>query len=378
MKPSSSGRRLLTTCAIAAFAGCGTATQPPGPGAIAQGAARAAHGSAGSFVYAAQCCGLFNSGAVTVYDPGLAGIARRVTGKQLNPIVIAVDGVGTLYVLDQSAGYEGGISVTEFGSGSTRPSRRITGLYWGVTLALDPSNDLYVANCNTCVDSGRGTRTTAPDSIAVYAPGSTSLMRTITQGVHVPRSVAVDAAGYVYVANAGSVQPPHPASVSVYSPGSTSLLRTVKKGITDPQFLTTDNAGNVFLVNEPSEVIEFAPQLTTVLRTITDGIASPEALAIDASGALYVANTDRYPSKGWVSVYAAGSSGAEYRIVKGVNDPVALAADGAGDLYVANNRWDLPGKPVWISEYLPNERKPSRSAKTRKFGGTTSMGLGSQ
>jgi hypothetical protein len=196
---------------------------------------------------------------VTVYDPGLAGIARRVTGKQLNPISIAVDGAGTLYVLDQSAGYEGGISVTEYDSGKTRPSRRITGLYWGVTLALDRSNDLYVANCNTCVDSDRGTRATGHDSIAVYEPGATTPMRTITQGVHVPRSVAVDAAGYVYVANAGSVKPAHPASVSVYSPGSTSLLRTVKKGITDPQSLTTDNAGNEFLVNAPSEVIEFAP-----------------------------------------------------------------------------------------------------------------------
>jgi hypothetical protein len=118
--------------------------------------------------------------------------------------------------------------------------------------------------------------------------------------------------------------------------------------------------------------------LSAVLRTITDGIASPESLATDVFGTLYVANTDRYPSKGWVSVYAAGSSSAEYRVVKGINDPVALAVDGAGDLYVANNRWDLPGKPVWISEYLPNERKPSGTAKARKFGGTTSLGLASQ
>ncbi len=371
--------RALAVCAtVVMLAGCARSPSSATGGAIPQTLPAEAPRSAGSYVYVAQCCGVLNSGDVTVYEPGLTGIVRHIVAKQFNPIVIALDSAGTLYVLDQSAGYAGGISVTEYDYGSTRPSRKIAGLYWGVTIALDGSNDLYVANCNTCVD----TDDTAPekqlDSIAVYGPKATTPMRTITQGVHVPESIALDAAGTLYVANSGTGKSAHPPSLTAYSPGSTSLLRTVKKGITRPGPLATDGAGNVFLANGSSEVIEFAPQLSNVLRKITDAIASPQALTTDDSGTLYVANTDQYPSKGRVSVYSAGSSSAEYEIVKDVDQPVALRVDNAGDLYVANDNWDLPGHPGWIGEYPPNARKPIGLTKTRRYGNTTSLGLGRQ
>jgi sugar lactone lactonase YvrE len=382
--------RLSACAAIALLAGCGGAQSPIGPfGTTAQGAATAVErrspevpqairpttSTTGSYLFAADCCGVFNSGDVNVYDPGLTGLSRQVVRGAFNPIAIAVDRTGTLYVLNQSYGYAGGISITEFDRGSTKRSRRIAGLYWGVAMTLDRRNNLYVANCNTCVDdSRRGGPDKARDSVTVYQAKTTGLLRTITQGIHTPQSLALDAAGNLYVANAGSNQ--FRPTVTVYGPGSTSLLRTVSQGIAQPDHLAIDDIGDVFVANGYFEVIEYASQLSKRLRTINDQIASPESLATDASGNLFVANSDSYPAEGWVSVYAPGSSNVAYKIVTGVDDPVALTLDGDKNLYVANDQWGQPGTSGRLSVYAPQARKPLRSMRGGRYGGPFAVVLG--
>ncbi|MGA8535112.1 MAG: hypothetical protein WB615_13470 [Candidatus Tumulicola sp.] len=290
-------------------------------------------------------------------------------------MAITVDRTGTLYVLNQSYGYGGGISVTEFDRGSIKPSRTINGLYWGVTLALDQSNNLYVANCNTCVDDSRfDGQSRAQDSVTVYRANQTQLLGTITQGIHKPQSLAFDPAGNLYVGNLGTSRN-HP-SVAVYAPGSTSLAQNITQGITRPELLATDAAGDLFVANGFSEVLEYAPGSSKRLRRITDEIASPQALVVDASGMLYVDNTDQYPAKGWVSVYAPGSSTSKYRIVSGINNPVALALDGNDDLYVANDEWGEPGRPGRIDLYAAHARKPLQSIRGGHYGLPFALALG--
>ncbi len=288
---------------------------------------------------------------------------------------IGLDTSGTLYVLDESAAYGGGIAVSEFDGGGTERSRRITGLYWGVTIALDSMDDLYVANCNTCVDSGERGLTGTQDSVTVYAPHSTSLLRTITQGVDVPSSMAIDAAGDVYVANLGPPTAPRP-SLTVYAAGSTSLLRKVTKGMKNPAALATDGGGDLYVANGSAEVDEYAPQLRKVLRRITKSIASPQALAVDGAGVLYVANSQSYPLPGFISVYEPGSTVAKYRIVRGIDQPEGLALDDSGDLYVADVDWGYP-PPGWVSEYRPGGRRPIGIVKMRRYGGPFHLQIGS-
>lgn len=374
MKRLKLGRRMLGAVALASLmTGCSVpSTLVPGP---ARDQTPTMRHAASAYLYVAQCCGLFNPGDVTVYGPGLHRVARRIKEKQLYPMSIGLDTSGTLYVLDESAGYGGGVTVSEFDGGGTKRSRRITGLYWGVTLALDSIDDLYVANCNTCVDSGERGQTGTPDSVTVYAPHSTSLLRTITQGVDVPNSMAIDAAGDLYVANLGPATTPRP-SLTVYAAGSTSLLRKVTKGVDKPAALATDAAGDLYVANGSTEVDEYAPQLRKVLRRITDGIASPQALAIDGAGVLYVANSQSFPSAGFISVYEPGSTVAKYRIVQGIDQPEGLALDGNGDLYVADVDWGYP-PPGWVSEYRPGARRPIGIVKMQRYGGPFYLSIGS-
>ena len=63
--------------------------------------------------------------------------------------------------------------------------------------------------------------------MTVYAPGSTSPLRTISQDVSYPVALAFDESGDLCVANADGNN--GNGSVTVYAPGSTSVLRTISQ-----------------------------------------------------------------------------------------------------------------------------------------------------
>src|SRR5579862_3555261 len=193
-------------------------------------------------------------------------------------------------------------------------------------LAFDASGNLYVAN-NPHSD-GEG------NTVTVYAPGSTTAMQTISQGLFDPTAIAVDASGNLYVANRGAW------TVTVYAPGSTSVLRTISysDGISYPVALAFDGAGNLYVANQYEEpdgsvsVTVYAPGGTSPLRKISQGMDRPQALAFDNSGNLYVANL----AGNTITVYAPGSTSVLRTISQGVYHPAGLAFDASGNLYVSN------------------------------------------
>jgi len=341
-------------------------------------------GKSGAYAYVANCCGVLNNGDVTVYDSGLTSLEHRQTAGAAFPMTIAVDTAGTLYVLNESSDGPQGIAVTEYDRGSHTPARRIGGFYWATTLALDATNELYVANCNTCTSSGvrpRAQDSPTHDSVTVYLHKQIKPVRTITEGIHDPTALALDPAGDVYVAN----DPPsggnlHP-SVTVYAPQSTKLIKKITNQITRPMPLATDPSGDLFVIDARSEVIEYAPRSNSILRTITDGIQGAYALATDTSGTLYVANGAASSQRGWISIYAPGSETPEYEIFKGVNEPVALALDSVGDLYVANDGGSgscitAPRYCGHVSVYAPGAQTPSRTRRSGRFGEPVALALG--
>ena len=96
--------------------------------------------------------------------------------------------------------------------------------------ALSATNaNLYVA------DVGNAT-------VAVYAPDSGSVLRTISQGLNSPRSLAFDGSGNLYVGNSGNFSS-GPYDVTVYAPGSTPVLRTISQGVYSPAALAFDGSG---------------------------------------------------------------------------------------------------------------------------------------
>ena len=167
------------------------------------------------------------------------------------------------------------------------------------------------------------------NTVTVYNANSDTVLRTISQGLVVPFSLAFDSSGNLYVANN--------RNVTEYGAGTSSLIETISNGIGNPSKLVFDHSGNLFVANlgNPSiggnAVTEYAPGGTSPRRTITQGIDQPRYLTFDSKGNLYVANTGNSS----VTVYAGGKSRLSRTITDGIQKPTVLALDASRNLYVA-------------------------------------------
>ena len=170
-----------------------------------------------------------------------------------------------------------------------------------------------------------------------------------------PRAVAVDSAGNVYVADtdnallrkitaAGMVKTvAGSAGNTGYVNGTNSVAR-----FSNPQSLAVDAAGNVFIADTGNQVIR---KMTAagMVSTVTNGLArfaSPRAVAIDRTGNLVVADNDsqtisKIAAKGGLAVLAGSVSNHGSADGKGAtvhfNRPSGLTVDRNNNLYVADN-----------------------------------------
>ena len=146
------------------------------------------------------------------------------------------------------------------------------------------------------------------NTVTVYAPGKTSVLRTVSQGVHEPYTLAISRLGYLHVAN-NYTGPSNLGNVTTYPPGGKSLRHTITQGVSYPRALAFDASGDLYVADYAGSggnaVTVYAPASQSVLRVISQGLSGPVALAFDASGNLYVAN---YWFGTAVTVYAPGSS----------------------------------------------------------------------
>jgi sugar lactone lactonase YvrE len=209
------------------------------------------------------------------------------------------------------------------------------------------AKNLYVAN-----DPIGGT-----GSVTVYAPGTGTPLRTITDGIYFPSSLTFDVSQNLYVSNSahnfpkslrlravksgGALSASSP-SVTVYASGGTTPLRTISQAIENPNQVAIAPSGNVYVANgyygaHTGNVVVYKSGTSTLLRKIVKGTYDPFRLAFDSSGNLYVANEGPGSiGPGWVSVYDSGKKKLSRMITDGIDDPVSLAVDGSGNLYVGN------------------------------------------
>jgi sugar lactone lactonase YvrE len=222
--------------------------------------------------------------------------------------------------------YVGGSgSVTVYAPGSVTPLRTITqGIFNASALAFDASGNLYVVNCHL-ICKGKGT-------VTVYAAGTNTLLRTITEGMRYPTGIAVDESGKLWVANE--------YSVNVYARRSSKPLRTINNGVARPVALALTSLGKLYVANNlgdtDSNFTVYAPGAGQPMRTVSKGVYSPATMLL--SGKLYIGNGNPISTPGKccsVAVYGLGGD-LKMSITQGVKYPRALALDGSGNLYVAN------------------------------------------
>jgi sugar lactone lactonase YvrE len=138
-------------------------------------------------------------------------------------------------------------------------------MFYPVGIAIDHSGNLYVAN-----------RLRSGGNVVVYAPGSKTPSRTITDGVTSPVGITIDASGTLYVTNITE------QNVEEYLPGEDHPFETITQGMTTPVAVTVNKKGWLLVANLSQDtVVEFPPgSITLSKRRVSKGLHGPEGLAL--------------------------------------------------------------------------------------------------
>src|SRR6266581_804323 len=281
-------------------------------------------------LYVANSWSSSGSTSITVYTAGATGnaapiatIAGANTGLS-GPTGLAFDPAGRLYVTNDA----GSVTVYAAGaSGNVAPIATIggssstdnTGLNYPVGIARDRAGRLYVTN-------------PGPNTVTVFAAGASgnatpaTTISTISPANQTgyPTGIALDPAGNVYVTNnqyraTGSGIYP---SVTVYAPGAggtaapTRTITGAHTGMNGPVGIARDAAGNLYVANAGNSCCGLGNSITvygsratgnaTPSAMITGGstgLNRPVGIALDAAGRIYVANSGNNS----ITVYAAGA-----------------------------------------------------------------------
>jgi hypothetical protein len=162
-------------------------------------------------------------------------------------------------------------------------------------------------------------------------------------GLNAPTAVAVDAQGYIYVANSAG------ASVTVYAPGSDGdvapqgAITGMATLLQAPTGVALDKNSNIY-VADGSHVYEFPAgqggNVTPIQDIELQSPYSAQGIAVDGYGDVFVtavASAGRNPDT--VFAYAPNSSG-PYLILNGsqtgLNNPDAITLDANGSIIAAN------------------------------------------
>jgi sugar lactone lactonase YvrE len=290
------------------------------------------------------------------------------------PDGIAVNVAGDIYTVNRIGGpivsgesYDRG-SVTVYATGSNgnvAPAVTIdgaaTGLSFPDAIALDAEGNIYVVNAET---ANTGSTLSTIPSITVYQAGSDgnatpkAIIAGSKTGLIAPEGIAIDASGYLYVADFGGSL----STIGIFLAGSNgnvapgTTIAGANTGLARPIGLVLDAAGNIYVANTWGGPFDVGS--VTVYAAGSSGNSSPTAtiisnipqldeaagIALDADGNIYVANENNSASpKGSITIYPPGSYATTAPAATiagthtGLDSPLGIAADAAGDISVLNS-----------------------------------------
>lgn len=276
-------------------------------------------------------------GSVSIYDLRTARLIRTLTDGIQNPVSVASDSRGDLYVADAPATGSGSIAVFPAGSSTAGSS---------ITNGIDRPSDVKIDDAGELIVANKGNNT-----IAYYSAGGASPIRTIGQYVRSPIHIGFDPYfADLWVLNA--------ASITDYTPGQGALANPIKRvRLVQPTTMQIGPNMNLFVADRLAGADYGSIQIVSLWTDrpageILQGIHTPADLVFDHTGNLYVANDY---SPGSVTVYAKGSNTLRRKITAGVSHPDALATADNGWLFVANNSSGHAG----VTAYPPGKSSPA-------------------
>jgi sugar lactone lactonase YvrE len=256
-----------------------------------------------------------------------------------NPMGVAVDGRGNVYVGDETNGVVKEILAVD-GTIPSSPTILTLGSFsYPHGVAVDAAGNVYVADLrNNAVKEILAVNGSIPASPTI---------RTLGSGFSYPWGVAVDHSGNVYVAEPYSNTISEIVAVNGTIPLSPTI-RTLGSGFNFPSGVAVDGSGNVYVgdsengaVKEMLAVNGSIPASPTI-KTLGSGYEYPGAVAVDGNGNVYVADYGNDTAKEILAVNGGiPASPTINTLVSGLNAPESVAVDSSLNVYIAdtgNNR----------------------------------------
>jgi len=286
-----------------------------------------------------------------------------------SPAGVAVDGGGNIYVADYGNNLirkitASGLVSTLAGSGnqgSINAGGVLASFNQPTGIAVDATGNVFVGDAGNDIIrkiTPDGTVTTFAGSDSTgYADGAAA-----TASFFHPEGITLDAAGNVYVADAGNNLIRKVSGGTVSTIAGNKLGTTADNIFSDPTGVAIDAEGNIYTANFlASNILKINSAGTVSVFAGSGNIGSlngtgiaasfyfPNSLAVDAGGNVYVSDgvnnlIRKITPDGTVSTFAgSGVAGAVdgNGAAASFNGPAGLAVDAVGNVYVAdanNNR----------------------------------------
>jgi sugar lactone lactonase YvrE len=317
------------------------------------------------------------------------------TGSELDePESVAVDSSGNVYISDaydftvDKVTPSGTLSIlagTPGQQGAPTPGAATSGDLAGPAgVAVDGSGDVYIADGYFSYGDGSYSsyfdggyydftveKVTSSGTLSVFAgrayEGPPTPGAATTSDLNLPRAVALDSAGDVYIADSANdeiekVTPAGTLSIEAGtgSAGAPKAGQATDSPLFDPEGVAVDSSGDVYIADSgyydvekvtPSGTVSVVagdsePGAPTAGPATHSDLGTPSGIAVDGSGDLYIADrsedvVEKVTPLGTLSVLAgvSGSSGAPTAGIAAdskLNDPTAVAVDSSGNVYIAD------------------------------------------
>ncbi len=228
-------------------------------------------------------------GAVNEYSPTGAGLGQLGSGFA-NPISVCFDSSGNAYVLDENVSVSYGGSVYKITPGGVQ-TQIITGLAAPYGIAIDGAGYLYIAN-NSNTDVQKYANTGGPILLDIVGTKPNALVG--------PVSVCVDDSFNIYIEDYNKK--------AVYEYNSAGLyITTFISGLKFPLGMTIDDANNIYITDSGTHALTVYSPSGTAFFTYSNStsLPDPEGIAIDAQNNLYVTDNTNFtvtkfvPSSGY-------------------------------------------------------------------------------